>query len=394
MVEAMESRKGYTQTEVVITENWEVRVFKSIYSESSRNGIYKSSKFKGHGIRIVNMGEMFGLDFISVQEMSRVALTSKELLLSGLQEGDLLFGRRSVVPAGAGKCSIIVALKEPLTFESSIIRVRLNWSEVNPLFYYYFFASQTGRSVMSAIVSGTNIKGIRASDLKELKVPVPTKTEQTAIVTALNDADALITQLEKLIAKKRNIKQGAMQELLKPNNGWQVKKLGEIAHIKTGAKNNEDKLENGEYPFFVRSAKVERINCYSYDCEAILIPGDGNIGEIYHYINGKFEVHQRVYKISDFSEGILGKYLYLWFKMFFKEHAYRYTAKNTVDSLRLPIFKDFEIKYPSITEQNHITQILSDMDAEIEALEKKLNKYKMLKQGMMQNLLTGKIRLI
>ncbi len=156
-----------------IPKDWDERAFGTLFLEPSRNGIYKTAQFQGRGTRIVNMGEMFGYEFISKQDMSCVSLTKRELTLNSLRDGDLLFGRRSVVPAGAGKCSLVIAPPEPLTFESSIIRVRLNQSEAHPLFYYYFFASPTGRSVMSSIVSGTNIKGIRATELGKLKIPFP-----------------------------------------------------------------------------------------------------------------------------------------------------------------------------------------------------------------------------
>ena len=92
--------------------------------------------------------------------------------------------------------------------------------------------------------------------------------------------------LERLIAKKRDLKQAAMQQLLTGqtrlpgfSGEWVAKKLGDVTNIKTGSRNNQDKVEDGEYPFFVRSATVERINTYSYDCEAILIPGEGGIGK-------------------------------------------------------------------------------------------------------------------
>ena len=103
----MELRSGYKQTEMgVLPEEWDIELFGEFYAERSRNGVYKSAEFQGRGTRIVNMGEMFGFDFISDQEMSRVSLTPKELAINGLRDGDLLFGRRSVVPAGAGKCSV------------------------------------------------------------------------------------------------------------------------------------------------------------------------------------------------------------------------------------------------------------------------------------------------
>jgi type I restriction enzyme S subunit len=148
----MEVKPGYRQSDIgVIGEEWGLQEFGTLYAEPSRNGLYKTSEYHGRGTRIVNMGEMFGFEFISNHEMSRVALTTHELHTSTLQDGDLLFGRLSVVPEGAGKCSLVLSSGEPLTFESSIIRVRLNKTKASPLFYYYFFASIAGHSLVSPI---------------------------------------------------------------------------------------------------------------------------------------------------------------------------------------------------------------------------------------------------
>ena len=237
--------------------------------------------------------------------------------------------------------------------------------------------------------------GVDLNELKKYQIPFPpTKAEQTAISTALSDADMYISSLEKLIAKKQAIKQGAMQQLLTPKADWVVKKLGEVAEIYTGKRNNQDKVEDGAYPFFVRSQDVERINSYSFDGEAILIPGEGGIGNIFHYINGKFDYHQRVYKISDFAEGYSARFIFFFMKEHFGKEAMKNSVKATVDSLRLPTFTEYEIPFPSINDQTHIATILSDMDAEIATLEKQLAKARSIKQGMMQQLLTGKIRLI
>jgi len=186
-----------------------------------------------------------------------------------------------------------------------------------------------------------------------------------------------------------------MQNLLAPKNDWTVVSLGEITHIKTGGRNNQDKVVDGKYPFFVRSENIEKINSYTYDCEAILVPGEGNIGNIFHYINGRFDVHQRVYAITQFRQDVLGKYIYLFMARHFGAHALKNSVKATVDSLRLPTFKEFEIlKPPTINEQTRIATVLSDMDAEIAGLEVKLGKARRVKEGMMQDLLTGKVRLV
>ncbi len=176
--------------------------------------------------------------------------------------------------------------------------------------------------------------------------------------------------------------------------GWVKVRLGDIAQIKTGTRNNQDKKDLGRYPFFVRSSQVERIDSYSYDCEAILVPGEGGIGSIFHYIHGKFEVHQRVYKISDFAAGISGKFIYYYMTHFFGEQAARNSVKATVDSLRLPTFKSFEIVLSAeVREQQAISRALEDADSSIASLERLITKKQAIKQGMMQELLTGRTRL-
>jgi len=261
-----------------------------------------------------------------------------------------------------------------------------------PKFIYYKFLQVEWCSYNEA--SGVPSLNAKTIEKIELSFP-PTKTEQTAIANALSDADLYIESLEKLIAKKQKIKQGAMQQLLKPKPHWEIKKLGEIAEIYTGKKNNQDKVDDGLYPFFVRSQAIERINSYSFEGEAILIPGEGNIGKIFHYIDGKFDYHQRVYKISDFKKGYFPKYIYRYISEYFGRHALENSVKAAVDSLRLPTFQVFEIPFPpTLEEQEEIAQTLSDIDSEITTLTKKLTKAKAIKQGMMQQLLTGKIRLI
>ena len=250
--------------------------------------------------------------------------------------------------------------------------------------------------------TGTAQPKLNKSTCLGIPVLLPPRVEQRAIATALNDMDALLESLKCLITKKRAIKQATMQQLLSGKtrlagytHPWKSVKLGDVTHIKTGSRNNEDKCSGGAYPFFVRSEFVERIDTYSHDCEAILVPGEGRIGDVYHYVNGKFDVHQRVYAITQFSADAHAKYVYLYMKNRFGSWALKNTVKATVDSLRLPTFQDFEIQLPSsIDEQKAIAAIINDEESEVEAMEAKLMKYQYLKQAMMQELLTGRTRLI
>lgn len=170
-------------------------------------------------------------------------------------------------------------------------------------------------------------------------------------------------------------------------------KLGEISHIKTGTKDLKDNAVNGKYPFFVRSNKIERINSYSYEGEAILLPGDGvNVGKIYHYINGKFDFHQRVYKISDFEKQTSGKFIYYFLMENFLRHALENSLKASVESLRLPTLKEMPIKCPELLEQEKIASFLSKVDEKIEKLEKKQELWENYKKGMMQQVFSQKLR--
>jgi len=167
-----------------------------------------------------------------------------------------------------------------------------------------------------------------------------------------------------------------------------------LALIITGSKNTQDRVSEGLYPFFVRSQKIERINSYSYDGEAVLTAGDGvGTGKVFHYINGKFDIHQRVYKISDFNEKLNGYFFFLYFSKNFFKRIVRMTAKSSVDSVRMEMIADMQIPIPIKTEQIAIATVLFDTDALIEKLEKLIAKKKAIKQGTMQQLLTGKKRL-
>jgi type I restriction enzyme S subunit len=177
-------------------------------------------------------------------------------------------------------------------------------------------------------------------------------------------------------------------------NDWKMKKLGEISEIKTGDKDTQNKTDDGLYPFFVRSDNVERINSFSYDGEAILTSGDGvGVGKNYHYINGKFDFHQRVYSIRKFDIEVYGKFIYYYFSEKFYERVQKLSAKNSVDSVRMEMIFDMKIPLPSLPEQKAIAQVLSTADAAIHTTEKLIAQKELRKKWLMQQLLTGKKRL-
>ena len=231
--------------------SWPVVRFEELYAEPSRNGVYKPKQFHGAGVKIVNMGELFAYDIIANQEMNRLAMTDSEMARSALADGDLLFGRRSLVEAGAGKCSLVGGLSEPVTFESSLIRIRIVKERIRPRFLFYWFKSLQGRGAIGAIVTGTNVKGIRAGVLKNINVVCPPIALQDQIVETLKAYDDLIENNRRRIQlleqaarllyrewfvhlhfpghKHAKIKDGVL-------DGWTIKSLGDLtAKIGSGA---------------------------------------------------------------------------------------------------------------------------------------------------------------
>ena len=387
----MEVRIGYKQTEVgVIPVDWHDPHLRDIARDDSPicYGIVQVGSFTTNGIPVLAIKNL-NTDYTTNIHRSSLDI-ERPYARSRIRPGDVLIsvkgttGRIGIVPAG---------------FHGNISRdlARLrSREEIDPIFCFQMLQSDVAQRLLSVAVVGTTRMELSIGTLKQVRIPLPpTKAEQEAIATALSDADALIQSLEKLIAKKRLIKQGAMQELLKPKEGWKEDRIKNLAYITTGDKNTQDRIEDGQFPFFVRSQTVERINSYSFDGEAVLTAGDGvGTGKIYHYVNGKFDFHQRVYKISDFSERLNGYYFFLYFSNNFFNRIMQMTAKSSVDSVRMEMIADMLIPLPAKPEQIRIATILADIDAELSALETKLAKYKQIKQGMMQELLTGRTRLI
>jgi len=173
----------------VLPPSWKVARFGDVLEGGTRNGIYKAKDFHGRGAKIVNMGELFAHPRLRDVPMKRVELSDSEMEKSCLKKDDLLFARRSLVAEGAGKCIVVAEVKEPTTFESSIIRARPNPQVVDSLFLYYLFNSPYGAYVLQTIRRQVAVSGITGTDLVELPVPLPPLAEQKAIAAVLGALD-------------------------------------------------------------------------------------------------------------------------------------------------------------------------------------------------------------
>jgi type I restriction enzyme, S subunit len=262
---------------------------------------------------------------------------------------------------------------------------------------------------------------INQEAIKRLWVILPPLPEQKAIANYLDTKTAqcdrkidLLTQKATLYGKLKQslinetVTRGLDKSVPMKDSGiewigeipkhWEVKRLKNLAQIKTGSKDTINSIENGKYPFFVRSQTIERINSYSFDGEAILTAGDGvGVGKVFHYINGKFDYHQRVYKISHFR-GMLGIFLFYYMRSNFYKEAFRLNAKATVDSLRMPMFDNFPVVSGSKEEQKAIADYLDSKTAQIDQIIQSINtqieKLKELRKTLINDVVTGKIKVI
>lgn len=163
-------------------------------------------------------------------------------------------------------------------------------------------------------------------------------------------------------------KESGVEWLGEVPEGWEVKRLKFLCDIQTGDKDTVNAVEDGEYPFFVRSQTIERINSFAFDCEAVLTAGDGvGVGKVYHHYNGKFDFHQRVYMMNNFRF-VTGKFFFCYLSAMFHKVALEGGAKSTVDSLRMPLFLNFDFAIPSSSEQHTIAAFLDSETAKIDEL--------------------------
>lgn len=235
---------------------WEKIRFAELFSVPSRNGLTRPAKVRGIGYKMINMGELFAHDWIYSIPMERVQLSEREKRECLVNKGDLLFARQSLVESGAGKCSIVRDVDEPTTFESHLIRIRLNEEKANPLFYYYYFHSP--RSPMRSIVNVCAQAGIRGSDLCELYVDYPQIGQQHRIASILSTYDDLIEnnrrQIKLLEEAAQRLYREWFVELRFPGyenveivdgvpEGWQVVFLGDVIEFDPKVPLTKDRMK-------------------------------------------------------------------------------------------------------------------------------------------------------
>ncbi|MHB1549974.1 MAG: restriction endonuclease subunit S [Vulcanimicrobiaceae bacterium] len=278
--------------------------------------------------------------------------------------------------------------------------------------------SDPARRYYSLFANGVTRFGLTQYAIRNLPVEIPSIDGQQKIADFLDretaKADALVAKYERLIElleeKRVALITQAVTKGLDPNvpmkdsriewigeipKGWEVVRLRFLCDVTTGGRDTVDAQGEGEYPFFVRSQTVERIDECAFDCEAVLTAGDGvGVGRVFHYYAGKFNAHQRVYVLSKFRR-VVGKYLFYYLRSNFYRVTVQGTAKSTVDSIRMPMLKGFEVCIPSETEQQEIVHKCGDIDKEfsgiIESVRRAMDLTKEHRSALITAAVTGQI---
>jgi len=418
----MELKKGYKQTEVgVIPDEWKIMTIDQIFEFHSTSNYSKAQMLTDGEIGCFHYGLIHSIPNTNydIQNGVKYFVTKQQAKYEFIKEGDVVMVDASEDLSGVNKSIEISGIKNKLYISGLHTYLLRDRGFFEKYFRGPILNSNLAKTQFYRLAVGMKVFGVSKQQLKTVLLPIPTKSEQTAIANALSDADAYITSLEKLIEKKRQIKQGAMQELLKPKDGWAWKKLGEIGKTYGGLSGkSKDDFNDGVFPYipFMNIMTNPVIDLEFLDFVNLKTGESQNsaqIGDL--FFNGSSETPEEVGMCSILLNdvpnlylnsfcfgfrlkkelGINGLYLTYYFrskegrKLFYSmaQGATRYNlSKSNFNKLDVPI--------PGIEEQKFIADTLRDIDFDIQLHEEKLDKIKSIKQGMMQQLLTGKIRLL
>ena len=273
--------------------------------------------------------------------------------------------------------------------------VGLRFGKQNSAFMFYAISTKSNQKKFKRIQMGAVQPSIKVSQMIHIKLDTPTLPEQEKIAAFLTSVDDRIDQLKRKKSLLQDYKKGVMQKLFsqelrfkddngKPYPDWEEKKLGSISSIKTGKKDVNEGNPNGKYPFFTCAKRHTHSDGYSFDCEAILIAGNGEVGHCQYY-SGKFEAYQRTYVLSDFD--IPSSYAFIYLNCFFREQVNREKQMGAMPYIKLGMLKDFLVKIPtSIDEQTKIANFLSSLDQKIEQIDTQITQTQSFKKGLLQQM--------
>ena len=394
-----------------------------------KNGLNKSKEFFGHGTPIVNYTDVYKKRGLKKNDVcGKVSLTRDEIHRFDARKNDVFFTRTSETPEEVGMSSVLLEDIDDCVFSGFVLRGRPKNDMFVPEYCKYCFTTEAVRSAIIMGCTYTTRALTNGKQLSTIEIVVPPKPEQEAIAKTLAEIDELISSLEKLITKEKAIKQGAMQELLTgkrrlpgftrewqhfifgelfdfiPNNAFtraQMSESGKVKNIHYG----DILTKYGAYvngssdliPYISKKVDLARFadRCYLQSADIIMADTaeDETVGKVLEVVSVDCPILAGQHTLLcrpkvKFAPKFLGYYLNA---ACYHDQLIPYIVGTKVSSVSKASVAQTELVVPDYEEQQAVAEILSNMDSEIEALEQKLAKYRQVKQGMMQQLLTGKL---
>ena len=345
--------KGYN-------EDWEQRKLGKVLVSLQNNTLSRAdlsnetgvAKNVHYGDVLVKFGEVLDVRRESLPMISDESVLTK-YKASFLKNGDVIVAD-TAEDSTVGKCSEIAGLNDEVVLSG------LHTIPYRPIekfasgYLGYYLNSSAYHNQLIPLMQGIKVTSISKSAMQNTEIIYPKSVEEQGKIGAyFSTLDHLITlhHRECVILRKMKV------------NDWEQRKVSELCSISTGKSNTQDKSEDGEYPFYVRSPIIERSTKYLYDEEAVITVGDGvGTGKVFHYVNGKYDLHQRCYRMYGFSDELNVHYFYHTFSKLFYKRVMAMTAKTSVDSVRLEMIADMEIPTPTIEEQIKIGTYFDQLD--------------------------------
>lgn len=397
------SREGYKMSELgEIPSDWEIISLESL--GEFKNGINKGKDDFGFGVKFVNIQDAYIGNSIVESRLGRLNVNEKEKEIYKLINGDIVVVRSSVKPEGVGYPILFDGAQEDVVYCGFMIRYRYNIDKVNPLFMLYQLRSSKARKQvldLSTVSANTNIN---QESYKKVKIILPTKKEQEKIASILSTVDEQIDNVDALIEKNKELKKGLMQTLLTKGIGhtkfkkteigeipeeWEVKKLGDIFKLSSGNFLSQKNIVDGCYPVYGGNGVNGYHNEYMFQESKLVIGRVGAKCGCVCLSQSKAWITDNALYISEKIKEFDDKYMYYLLDSI---NLNSYANQNAQPVISGQKIYGIYVAFPNINEQIKIIKILSQIDEKIEEYENKKKKLEELKKGLMQQLLTGMIR--
>jgi type I restriction enzyme S subunit len=394
----MAMKRGYKETELgFVPQDWDVKPLGNVFS-LKHGYAFSSDYFSKSGPIVLTPGNFRLEGGLYFEERNTKRYSGKYSPDMTFRKGDLLIVMTDLTP----DCNLLgkpafIENDETVLHNQRIGRVQLKDKTADLRLLFYLLLSRHYLDMLKERATGSTVRHTSNKSIYAVQVAWPQPPEQRAIAEALSDVDGLLGVLDRLVAKKRDLKQAAMQQLLTGqtrlpgfHDEWVTKPLGNLLMVRHGKSQRGIVVRDGNFPILASGGEIGRTDTSLYDKPSVLIGRKGTIDSP-QYVDVPFWTVDTLF-FTEIADDAHPKFIFYKFTMI---RWRSYNEASGVPSLNAKTIEKIEVEVPAtLAEQTAIAEVLTEMDAELAALEQRREKTHALKQAMMQELLTGRIRLV